>query len=77
MMKVYNALIEDNNKVDQYHMMNHNIVRPRAKVIMWLVCQDELPTKNRLKRFGMMQHTKCDVCEEDEENMDHLMFKCA
>lgn len=57
MMKVYNALIEESNRVDWYHMMNHNIARPREKVITWPVCQDRLPTKTRLNRFGMLQHT--------------------
>lgn len=75
-MQVYNALIEDNNKVDWYHMMHHNIARPRVKVIMWLVFQDRLPTKSILKRLDLLQHTNCELCEEDEETMAHLMFNC-
>ncbi|XP_058725886.1 uncharacterized protein LOC131597192 [Vicia villosa] len=57
MMKVYNLLIEDDNRVDWYHMMAHNFARPRAKVILWL-------------------NTICDMCKEDDEDLDHLMFKC-
>ncbi|XP_058758318.1 uncharacterized protein LOC131631539 [Vicia villosa] len=76
MMQVYNALIEDSNKVNWYHMMQHNIARPRANVIMWLVSQDRLPTKTRLKRFGLLQLTNCELCDEDEETMTHLMFNC-
>lgn len=60
MMKVYNALTKESNGMDWYHIMNHNIAKPRAKVIMWLVCQERLPIKNRLNRVGMLQHTNCE-----------------
>ncbi|XP_058726531.1 uncharacterized protein LOC131597889 [Vicia villosa] len=76
MMQVYEVLIEDRNRVDWYHMMTHNFARPRAKVIMWLVCQDRLPTKTSLKHFGLLQHTNCEFCNEEEEDLEHLMFNC-
>lgn len=76
MMRVYNTLIKDNNKIEWSHMMHHHIARPRAKVIMWLTFQDRLLTKTRLNRLGLLQHTNCELCDEHEETMAHLMFNC-
>ncbi|XP_058782915.1 uncharacterized protein LOC131657547 [Vicia villosa] len=76
MMKIYNILIEDNVRVEWYHMMTHNFARPRAKVILWLICQNRLFTKTRMAKMGMLQNTLCDLCKEDNEDLDHLLFKC-
>ncbi|XP_058740819.1 uncharacterized protein LOC131613141 [Vicia villosa] len=76
MMKVYNLLIKDKNRVDWYHMMAHNFASPRAKVVLWLVCQNRLLTKVRMKNMGMLQNTICEMCKEEDEDLDHLMFKC-
>ncbi|XP_058732862.1 uncharacterized protein LOC131604442 [Vicia villosa] len=76
MMKVYNALMEEATRVDWYHLMSHNIARPRAKVILWLAIQNRLPTKQRLHKIDILQQQTCELCEEKYECIDHLMFNC-
>ncbi|XP_058748812.1 uncharacterized protein LOC131621788 [Vicia villosa] len=76
MMQTYELLIDDNNRIDWYYMIAHNFARPRAKVFMWLICQNRLATKVRMKNMGLLQHTTCQLCNKDEEDLDHLMFKC-
>ncbi|XP_058761495.1 uncharacterized protein LOC131634890 [Vicia villosa] len=76
MTKVYKAIIGEANTVDWYHMLCHSIARPRAKMILWLAIQDRLPTKYRLYKLGMIQHQRCELCDGEDESIDHLLFRC-
>ncbi|XP_058741843.1 uncharacterized protein LOC131614245 [Vicia villosa] len=62
--------------MDWYHVMCHNIARPRAKVILWLAFQNRLATKQRLFRLGFLQHQLCELCEKEDESLDHSLFAC-
>ncbi|XP_058734106.1 uncharacterized protein LOC131605815 [Vicia villosa] len=77
MMRVYDVLIDDNTRTDWYHLLAHNFARPRAKVIMWLVCLNRLPTKVRLKNMGILQSSNCQLYNNEEEDLEHLMYNCS
>ncbi|XP_058755662.1 uncharacterized protein LOC131628873 [Vicia villosa] len=76
MMKVYEALKQESNTVEWYQVLAHNFARPRAKTILWLACQDRLPTKTRFKKFGILQHSLCELCNKADEDRDHILFEC-
>ncbi|XP_058775623.1 uncharacterized protein LOC131649900 [Vicia villosa] len=76
MTKGYKAIIGESNAVDWYHMLCHSIARPRAKMILWLAIQDRLPTKYKLYKLGMIQHQRCELCDGEDESLDHLLFRC-
>ncbi|XP_058725891.1 uncharacterized protein LOC131597198 [Vicia villosa] len=76
MTKVYNAIIGESSAVDWYHVLCHNIARPRAKVILWLAIQNRLPTKQRLYKLGMLQQQICELYDGEDESLDHLLFLC-
>lgn len=73
--QVYYTLIDDKTKVPWHKILCHNLARPKAKTIFWLLCHDKLPTKERLNRFGMVQDTTCRLCGEVDETADHLFFQ--
>lgn len=50
---------------------------PRYAIIMWLLCKRRLPTRDRTSKLGDNAiPTKCQLCIEEEESIDHLFFKC-
>ncbi|XP_058759686.1 uncharacterized protein LOC131633001 [Vicia villosa] len=77
MMKIYESIMGSNSRTDWYHLMSHNIARPRAKVILWLAIQDRLATKVRLHRLGLLQDMMCSLCLAADENTTHLLFQCS
>ncbi|XP_058760750.1 uncharacterized protein LOC131634099 [Vicia villosa] len=52
-----------------------NKARPRAKFVTWMTCHGNLATKERLKRFGMLQTDHCGFCRA-QETIEHLFFEC-
>ncbi|CAM8937480.1 unnamed protein product [Rhodiola kirilowii] len=49
---------------------------PRAPINAVLAAHDRLLTKSRLRVMGMMIAPICVLCNEEEENRDHLFFRC-
>ncbi|GAA0142249.1 hypothetical protein LIER_42709 [Lithospermum erythrorhizon] len=54
------------------HQRKGNI--PSHSVIVWMLCVQRLPTRVRLKIWGIVQEVKCVFCDENE-SMDHFFFK--
>ncbi|XP_058755181.1 uncharacterized protein LOC131628357 [Vicia villosa] len=75
--KIYDQLAKDDETVDWSHIIQYNAARPRAVVCLWLVYHRRLATKSRLKRLGLLQEDVCSLCNEQEEDIDHLMLNCG
>lgn len=56
--------------------MYRNVARPCAKMTLWLACYKKLATKDRMKKFGMVENSSCSICGRDE-SLDHLLYECA
>ncbi|XP_058779495.1 uncharacterized protein LOC131653382 isoform X4 [Vicia villosa] len=57
------------------HLMFGNFARPRSVFIFWLACNGRLATKERLKRFGLIQDDRRVFCLQ-QETIGHLFFCC-
>lgn len=68
--------MDDNLIVPWRFIFKKNIARPRALITLWLVFHGRLATKDRLKRFGILQNNMSSLCSEVEETIDHLFFGC-
>uniref|UniRef100_A0A1J3GN53 Reverse transcriptase zinc-binding domain-containing protein n=1 Tax=Noccaea caerulescens TaxID=107243 RepID=A0A1J3GN53_NOCCA len=44
---------------------------------MWLVFLGRLPTKDRLRRWGMNVPEVCVLCSSHQESHGHLFFSCS
>ena len=51
-------------------------VVPKHDVIAWLVVQNRLPTKDKLKSWGMEVKAECELCRSADETRDHLFYDC-
>ncbi|KAM6555783.1 hypothetical protein CsatB_002802 [Cannabis sativa] len=45
-------------------------------MILWLVMLNKLKTKDRLFKMGIKVQEKCNLCDECNENIQHLFFEC-
>ncbi|CAI8610766.1 unnamed protein product [Vicia faba] len=50
------------------------MARPRA-FVLWLACNGRLATKDRLRRFGLINDENCIFCHQRETH-NHLFFGC-
>ncbi|GAA0160282.1 hypothetical protein LIER_16869 [Lithospermum erythrorhizon] len=52
-------------------------VPPRIKICLWKACHNILPTKDRLRRRGIMVESSCKFCKEDRETLVHISVSCS
>ncbi|XP_058759510.1 uncharacterized protein LOC131632800 [Vicia villosa] len=58
-----------------HRLVDKNLARPKAQFILWIACNNKLPCKERLHRFGLLSNNKCVFCNEIE-TLNHLLFEC-
>jgi hypothetical protein len=51
-------------------------VPPRTKSLLWRICRNCLPTRTRLRDKGINCAAVCALCNVDEEDSVHLLFRC-
>ncbi|KAG7550876.1 Reverse transcriptase zinc-binding domain [Arabidopsis thaliana x Arabidopsis arenosa] len=50
---------------------------PRFSFITWLAILARLPTRDRLRRWGMNIPATCVLCSTRDESHEHLFFQCS
>ncbi|XP_010525618.1 PREDICTED: uncharacterized protein LOC104803385 [Tarenaya hassleriana] len=50
---------------------------PRQAFTHWMIMQERLPTRDRLRRWNLIQDATCKLCGEEEESHRHLFFRCS
>lgn len=73
--RVYDHIKENLSKVDWRHLFYHTLARPRALFILWLTFHNRLATKERVKRFILLEDDRCHFCPHIEI-VEHLIFSC-
>ena len=59
-----------------YRLIWNPVVPPKIGVFAWEATWGKVLTLDQLKRRGMILVNRCFMCEEDEENIDHLLIHC-
>ncbi|KAH1233546.1 Short-chain dehydrogenase TIC 32, chloroplastic [Glycine max] len=77
MSAMYHGLTEEHQRVSWRSVMCGNKARPRAVICLWLACHKKLSTKDRLRRFRMIQSSDCSICNCADESINHLFFNCS
>lgn len=49
---------------------------PKVRHTIWRMCHDILPTKDNLKRQGILVSPECVWCREEGESSFHMLFLC-
>jgi len=50
---------------------------PKCRFFMWLVAHKRCWTADRLARRGLPHPAKCLLCDQEQENIDHLLVGCV
>lgn len=50
---------------------------PKCRFFLWLVAHKRCWTTDRLAKRGLNHPEKCLLCDQEEENMDHLLVQCS
>ena len=49
---------------------------PKHCFISWMAVRNRLPTKDRLREWGILMDNRCVLCQSMEETRNHLFFGC-
>ncbi|XP_074292607.1 uncharacterized protein LOC141619489 [Silene latifolia] len=73
----YSWLVDEGSDVVWFRWVNNRIMLPKHKFFIWLVAQNRLLTQDRLMRMHIIQHNRCFVCKDAEEELNHLFLSCS
>ena len=54
----------------------NSCIPPKVSVFTWEVLWGKVLTTDQLKKRGFQHASKCLLCKEDEETIDHLLLNC-
>ncbi|XP_070025262.1 uncharacterized protein [Nicotiana sylvestris] len=74
--EVYNKMRGEFTKVTWKRLICNNYSSPRCLFIMYIAVPNRLYTKDRLMKWGSITNAKCVLCEEADEDYNHLFFTC-
>lgn len=73
---MYNALIGEVQRVPWAKMICQNSAPAKCLIISWLLLHERLATYSYLLKIGVVVDQVYCFCEEREESLDHIFFKC-
>ncbi|XP_062099887.1 uncharacterized protein LOC133805743 [Humulus lupulus] len=72
-----NLLVSPEVRVPWRKFVWDRFITPKHHFIMWLVMWEWLHTKNRIARYNSNMDLVCLLCGAENEDIDHLFFKCT
>ncbi|XP_056685650.1 uncharacterized protein [Spinacia oleracea] len=75
--KMYKYLHDIGGHVSWKRIICNSKATPKAAFIVWLALHKRLPTKDRLRGWGMNISSTCELCQAADESLDHLFFDCS
>ncbi|XP_058752400.1 uncharacterized protein LOC131625566 [Vicia villosa] len=76
MRNMYIAMLQEDQDVVWKGLVQGNHARPRAVLMLWMLCHGKIATKDRLCRFGIITDRLCSMCKTDDETINHVFFEC-
>lgn len=73
---VYEYLCDPRPDVNWFDAVWISRAIPRHSFHTWLTIQDRLPTRDRLRGWGLQVDDRCLLCNTSPESRDHLFFSC-
>ncbi|KAL8476991.1 hypothetical protein ACS0TY_029333 [Phlomoides rotata] len=71
------AEIDESEDMEAFHLLWTSATPRRVQSSAWKVLKSRLPTRNELKKWGIIsdsQDSTCPCCELEEESVPHLFF---
>lgn len=73
---VYNKLCEEGSLVPWFRTIWTKSGIPRHNFLSWLFVLNRCPTRDRIMHWGHQTNPLCLLCNQYDENIDHLFFMC-
>ncbi|XP_075106719.1 uncharacterized protein LOC142179621 [Nicotiana tabacum] len=73
----YTKLRGNFERITWRKLMQTNLGVPKWKFIIYLAVQRKLMTKDRLRGLGYVEEVTCELCNKEEESIDHMFFYCS
>lgn len=76
--RAYNRLIGEYEAVPWHRLLTKNLASPRCKFFLWLICWQQLPTFDRLKKWNFHPDEMCRLCSTcpKSHHHQHLFLEC-
>ena len=74
---VWQVIRHKKEKVEWHKLIWGALVVPKHATIAWMAMLNRLPTKDRIKSWGLEVDGKCVLCGGEEETRDHLFHGCT
>ena len=74
--EVWSVIRPKKGKVTWHKLVWSTLNVPKHAFISWLAVLNRLPTKDRLRAWGIVTDGSCAFCNE-QETRDHLFFGCS
>lgn len=71
----YKSLFKNDPTSDQIWFWKQNLP-PRIKILLWRLLNNALPTKLNLFNKNCLDSPICDLCKQDNEDLDHIFRRC-
>ncbi|XP_021858874.1 uncharacterized protein [Spinacia oleracea] len=75
--KMYKYLHDIGGHVAWKRIICNSKATPKPAFIVWLALHKRLPTKDRLRGWGINISGICELCQAADESLDHLFFDCT
>ncbi|XP_074305587.1 uncharacterized protein LOC141640805 [Silene latifolia] len=73
----YNWIVDDGIDVTWYPWIKNRLLLPKHNFFICLVAHNRLLSQDRLVRMQIATCNRCLLCDDGEENIDHLFFQCS
>jgi hypothetical protein len=73
----YDALFQGAILFRPYERIWKSWAPPKCRFFMWLVAHNRCWTADRLARRGLQHPDKCVLCDQEEEDIQHLLIGCV
>ena len=74
---VWREIRPKKEKVAWHRLIWSPFVMPKHAIIAWMAILNRLPTKDRLKSWGLVMEEECPLCKHEQETRNHLFFECS
>ncbi|XP_070026446.1 uncharacterized protein LOC142182221 [Nicotiana tabacum] len=74
---IYRACRREFQKVPWRRLVCNNVGQPKWTFILFLALHRRLQTKERIACWANLDDMECVLCEQENEDIDHLLFECV
>ena len=73
----YRAFFNGAIPFEHWHRLWKSWAPSKCKVFLWLAIRNRCWTADRLARRGLPHPAKCPLCDQEEEDIQHLLTTCV